>query len=247
MSNITDQVQSFWDLDAPTYDRSAGHNPTSALELAVWSGALRRLLPPPPARVLDVGSGTGFVALLLARQGYEVTALDLSSGMLGRLQEKAREAGLGVATVHADAADPPVGGFEAVVERHLLWTLPDPETALRAWYRSAPAGRLLLLEGMWGKAGGRAEQLRRTGHAALRRLRKAPPDHHGEYGAALRSQLPLSGGAAPETVVALVESTPWGPARVERLSDVEWAARMALPSALDRVLGVAPRYAVMAH
>jgi hypothetical protein len=82
MSEISEQVRTYWDLDAATYDQSPGHSPRTALELAVWSAALRRLLPPPPARVLDVGAGTGFLAMLLARQGYRVSALDLSPGML---------------------------------------------------------------------------------------------------------------------------------------------------------------------
>ena len=246
MSAVSDEVRSYWDADAATYDRSSAHNPTSALELAAWSAALRRLLPPPPAKVLDVGAGTGFLSVLLARQGYDVTALDLSAGMLGRLAEKARAAGLAVKTVHADASDPQVTGFGSVVSRHLLWTLPDPEAALETWHRAAVDGRLLLLESLWGNAAGTAGRWRQTSHAMLRRLRKQPPDHHAEYDPALRARLPLADGATPERLVCLVESSSWGPARAERLRDVEWATRRALPSALDRLVGVAPRFAVVA-
>jgi len=244
MSVVSEQVRSFWDIDAATYDRSASHNPTSAVELAAWAATLRRLLPPPPARVLDVGAGTGFLALQLAGQGYDVTALDLSSGMLGRLADKAREAGLQVTTMHGDATHPTVDGFEAVVERHLLWTLPDPGQALEAW--NGVGQRLVLLESIWGPAAGTSERLRRAGHGLLRRARKARPDHHAEYSPELRSHLPLAGRSTPEALVSLVQSTSWGTARLERLWDVEWATRRALPSSLDRVLGVSPRYAIVA-
>ena len=44
--------------------------------------------------------------------------------------------------MQADAASPPGGPFDAVVERHLLWTLPDPGAALVAWRQAAPTGRL---------------------------------------------------------------------------------------------------------
>lgn len=242
-----EQVRSFWDLDAATYDNSASHNPRTALELAAWAGELRRLLPPPPARVLDVGTGTGFLALLLAKQGYQMSALDLSPAMLARLQEKAAGAGLEVKTFQGDAAEPPLDGFDAVVERHLLWTLPDPAAALAAWDRCAPQGRLVLLESLWGGTAGPGQRLRRHGHESLRRLRKEAPDHHGWYDESVRAQLPLSDGATPEQLVFLVESTAWGAARVVRLRDVEWAARRSMPSVLDRALGVTPRFAVAAR
>jgi ubiquinone/menaquinone biosynthesis C-methylase UbiE len=246
LGTISDQVRSYWDMDAATYDRSPGHHPRTALEMAAWAGELRRLLPPPPATVLDVGAGTGFLALLLARHGYAVTALDLSAEMLGRLKAKADDAGLEVNTVHGNANDTPREGFDAVVERHLLWTLPEPEDTLEAWHLSAPTGRLLLVESVWGEAGGRAEQLRRAGHEAMRRLRHGEHSHHAEYSAELRAHFPLAGGGTPDQLVQLVESTSWAAARVERLRDVEWAARQALPSLIDRLIGVAPHFAVVA-
>jgi SAM-dependent methyltransferase len=54
-----------------------------------------------PARVLDVGAGTGRVSLELARAGHHVTALDLNANLLETLA--ARADGLDVETVCADA------------------------------------------------------------------------------------------------------------------------------------------------
>ena len=60
--------------------------------------------PPTPRAgdpILDVGAGTGRVALELARAGHRVTALDIDPELLGALRERA--GGLPVETVRADA------------------------------------------------------------------------------------------------------------------------------------------------
>jgi SAM-dependent methyltransferase len=54
-----------------------------------------------PGEILDVGAGSGRVALALARAGHRVTALDLDLRLLGALASKA--SGLAVETVCADA------------------------------------------------------------------------------------------------------------------------------------------------
>ena len=46
-------------------------------------------------KVLDVGAGTGKIAIPLAKEGYEVTALDLSKRMLAKLKEKAGDIKIG--------------------------------------------------------------------------------------------------------------------------------------------------------
>jgi len=54
--------------------------------------------------VLDVGAGTGRVALRLARAGHDVTALDRDAALLSVLRDRAEAAGLRIPTVVADAA-----------------------------------------------------------------------------------------------------------------------------------------------
>lgn len=54
-------------------------------------------------RILDVGCGTGRHAIELARRGYRVTGVDLSTSMLDRARAKARDAAVEVTFVEGDA------------------------------------------------------------------------------------------------------------------------------------------------
>jgi S-adenosylmethionine-dependent methyltransferase len=75
-------------------------------EFAVTMLALAELLPPPPARIADIGGGPGRYAIALAEQGYRVTLVDLSQGNLAWAQEKATEAGVSLdAALYANALD----------------------------------------------------------------------------------------------------------------------------------------------
>jgi len=246
LASLTREIQHFWDEDADVYDSSPDHYPQRPQEQAAWAGALRRLLPEPPASVLDVGAGTGFLSLLLAGQGYDVTAVDLSPGMLAKLQAKAAGRGLSIRTVEADALNPPAGNFAAVVERHLLWTLLDPAKALAAWHEAAPEGRLVLVEGTWSRVRtASTDGLRAMARRLARQLRGHEPGHHGEYSDHVQGALPHGAGITTEDVVALVQASPWGQARLERLRDVEWAY-LEGRGLLDELLGTNPRWAVVA-
>jgi SAM-dependent methyltransferase len=69
-------------------------------DLPLW----RELAAAQGGPVLDVGAGTGRVALHLARAGFEVVALDLEALLLAALEERAAAEGLSVRTVPGDAA-----------------------------------------------------------------------------------------------------------------------------------------------
>ncbi len=63
-------------------------------EFALSLRALQRWLPPPPANLLDIGSGPGRYAIALAQQGYSLTLVDLSQPNLDLAQENGRQAGV---------------------------------------------------------------------------------------------------------------------------------------------------------
>jgi SAM-dependent methyltransferase len=243
--DLTDRIRSFWDADAGTYDRAADHCPQTAAELAAWRGALEGLLPAAPARVLDVGAGTGFLSLTAAQLGHTVTAVDLSAQMLARLSEKAAAQQLTVTVIETAADQVPLDGFDAVMSRHLLWTLAEPLAALRRWREAAPQGRLLLVESLWGEALPLGERLRREGRRLARRLAATPPSHHAEYDPSIVDALPFADGLPVERLVELVEQAGWRVPRLTRLTGVEWVTgrQLAWP---EGIFGAQPLYALWA-
>lgn len=89
---------------------------------------------------------------MLRALGARVTGLDLSEAMLARARAKnggpgpPHRAYLGDAERLAD----PDAAYDAVVARHLAWTLPDAPAAFAEWLRVLrPGGRLLVVDGDW--------------------------------------------------------------------------------------------------
>jgi hypothetical protein len=67
-----DRITGFWNTIAAGYEAHEGNvAAVGSDEYKAWVKALRDLLPPAPANVLDVGTGTGFVALMAAGLGIE--------------------------------------------------------------------------------------------------------------------------------------------------------------------------------
>lgn len=224
LSDVHDQIRDFWNRDSRTYDDSASHAVSDPLEAAAWRAALRRVLPDPGSKVLDAGAGTGALSLLAAELGYEVTALDLSEGMLSKARLKAKASGIELTFVVGPAAKPPPGPFDAVMERHVLWTMPDPVTVLRAWRDVViPDGRLVLFEGVWG-ADTPTQKAKDRAAEALRRAFGVEDHHHAPYPADVLAQLPLAEMTSPNPLIGMVHEAGWRRLRIQRLRDVEWAS-----------------------
>jgi len=147
----------YWDAHADTFDDEPDHGLRDPAVRVAWSRLVLPLLPPAPADVADLGSGTGSLAVLLAGAGYRVQGLDVSPRMVALARAKAGVGAAGATFRTGDASRPPwpAGTFDAVLARHVLWTLPDPDAALRAWVDLlAPHGHLLLIEGHWHTGAG---------------------------------------------------------------------------------------------
>jgi ArsR family transcriptional regulator len=121
----------------------------------VWSDdllrarALARLIPP-GLRVADIGTGTGVLALELARAGLRVVAVDHSARMLDAARAKlGRDPGLEIDLRLGDASSLPLadGEVEAAFAHMVLQYLASPVDALREMARVvAPGGSVVVVD-----------------------------------------------------------------------------------------------------
>ncbi|MEU7741189.1 class I SAM-dependent methyltransferase [Nonomuraea sp. NPDC049158] len=146
-------ISAYWDASADTFDNEADHGLRSPQVSAAWAQRRSEWLPDSPADILDLGCGTGSLTLLMAQQGHRPTGIDLSPRMIELAAGKLSASGFNVPMIVGDASNPPAvacGPFDAVLVRHLVWTLPAPEEALARWLDLLrPNGRLVLVEGRW--------------------------------------------------------------------------------------------------
>ncbi|MGH3523612.1 MAG: class I SAM-dependent methyltransferase [Mycobacterium sp.] len=139
-------MRAFWEEEGSQYEGTAAHGIFSDAERRLWRTALGAI--PLASRVLDVGTGTGFVAQLLAELGHSVTAVDASQAMLAIARTKAREHSVDITFKQAVTERLPFddAAFDAVTARHFIWTLLEPERAFAEWRRVLTPGGILVAD-----------------------------------------------------------------------------------------------------
>ncbi|QES45464.1 SAM-dependent methyltransferase [Streptomyces venezuelae] len=138
--NTADSAHEFWERHYRTHqDWGTRVNPLLAETAA----------PLLPGTALDLGCGAGGDALWLARQGWHVTAVDISGTAVERLRERARHAGVAeriTAQRHDLAGGFPTGRFDLVSAQYFHTPFPLLRThVLRAAALALRPGGLLLI------------------------------------------------------------------------------------------------------
>lgn len=118
------------------YEKNRLFGGTGPLEFERTREIARRFLPPPPARILDIGGGAGPYSCWLAREGYEAHLIDIvplhveQAKKASAAQDDCPVAGFEVgdarALKHGDAS------FDGVLLLGPLYHLTDPEDRLAA-------------------------------------------------------------------------------------------------------------------
>lgn len=222
-------ITAIWDSAAPHYDAGWGHGLGSAAERRAWTEWLTSRIPG-RQRIIDMGCGTGFLALLLADAGHQVSGVDLSQRMLAVARGAAQQLQLDIRWFTADVEDPPdvAGPADVIISRHLLWTLPNPVGAVAAWRRLlAPTGTVMVIDEFWPPltAAARARIAIGRRWAAW----KGDDDDHYGYGPAIDRELPLNHPDRPERYRDVLLQSGFGDVRIEKLSRVDRVESAQLP------------------
>jgi SAM-dependent methyltransferase len=227
---VQDRITEFWSRIASDYDTHAGNMPSSGAEYRAWVEAMKDFLPRTASDVLDIGTGTGFMAVMAALLKHRVVGVDLSDVMLAEARTKAEAQRLSVRFERRDGVDPGFAdaSFDVIVSRHFIWTLREPLVAFRNWRTLLrPNGYVVAIDGHWF----RDEQ---------------PSTDAGEpdlfqrhYTADTREALPLMMATDPERAIALFRDAGFADVRLSYLSEVHAVADA--PPSHD------PWYVVLAH
>ncbi len=158
LQGYTRQNVSYWTVRAPSYSGVTREELDSG-QRRVWRQTLDERIQAhfpgkirPEIRVLDVGTGPGFFAILLTELGYPTTAVDYTDAMLRQARKNAGDLAPGIRFLQMDAQALafPAASFDVIVSRNLTWNLPQPELAYRQWARVlSPGGLLLNFDANW--------------------------------------------------------------------------------------------------
>lgn len=112
-----------------------------------WMKEIGRFLPKgKKLNILDVGCGTGFFTILLAKEGHTVTGVDLTPDMIKNSRILAKEEGAECTFEVMDAEHLSFEdeAFDMIITRNLTWTLPDAAQGYRDWSRVLKKGGFIL-------------------------------------------------------------------------------------------------------
>lgn len=220
-THIKDRIREQWTRSSPRYDSQPGHGIHSEKEKQAWIGLLAQAVGTrKPLKVLDVGTGTGVMAFLLAEMGHQVVGVDLTPAMLQKAQEKAKALPLSVHFQLGDAEELPFdnGTFDVVISRHVLFSLPHPEQAVRGWWRVLKNGGMVVaIDGNWTKRWRIGFRLWRVFAWLLVLLTERRNLWRRWYGRRPLEELPLRKANRPEADVELLRTAGFNGIEVARI------------------------------
>jgi SAM-dependent methyltransferase len=218
-----DAMNDYWTRRAVPYDEHQQRPERLAADREAWGEVWTAALGEEPLEVLDVGTGSGYVACTLAGLGHRVTGIDLAEGMLERARLHAAGMPNPPRFEPGDAVDPgyPHGSFDALVNRYVMWTLREPDRALARWRELIrPGGTLAVVDSPWFPCGlhvGASEEFARA------------------YGDEVRAALPLAEAGSIEATATAIEAAGFRDVEVRPLTTL---------LELDKEYGVAPNHEV---
>ncbi len=144
--------RAYWTQRAPGYSE-VNREELATEQREVWKQVLIEHIfarfpdrTPDQIHVLEIGTGPGFFAILLAESGFQVTAIDLTPSMLDEARNNAGDLCDRIVFREMNAQDLAFDdeSFDVVLSRNVTWNLLDTEQAYAEWVRVMRSGGMLM-------------------------------------------------------------------------------------------------------
>ncbi|MHB9292295.1 putative 2-methoxy-6-polyprenyl-1,4-benzoquinol methylase [Hollandina sp. SP2] len=203
---LTERVKEGWRISAAGYSKII-HDEFKDGVQEFWAETILSKTPRDgKLKILDVGTGPGFFAILLSQAGHTVTGIDASAEMIKYAKENSAKTNVNPELLVMDShkLDFADDTFDLIVSRNVVWTLIDPVKAYHEWHRVLKSGgRLIVFDGNWSST--IDEQLKAREEADLEEyIRKygQPPISYkldeAEKARGWKRDMPLNGEKRPE-------------------------------------------------
>lgn len=146
MDTIKNRISTYWSQRAEQFSALRVKEYGSEKHI-LWLKEFAKYIPAGKRLdILDVGTGTGFFAILLGTAGHRVTGIDLCAEMIAEARKTASAFGCRADFHVMDAENPslPVSSFDVIVTRNLTWTLPHLPQAYQSWHSLLRPGGILV-------------------------------------------------------------------------------------------------------
>ena len=140
------RIKNYWNKRSSEFSKVRRIELTGANGDA-WLSLIQNHFPSKkPLKILDVGTGAGFFAILLANCGHHVIGIDMSPKMIQESKKNMFEFGVRAEFIQMNAQELNFDNetFDVVISRNLTWTLPDVMQAYREWHRVLKIGGMLM-------------------------------------------------------------------------------------------------------
>lgn len=221
-----------FDRVAHCYDDTRGLPGDIALRISRGLARIVRQVSKRP-RVLEVGVGTGRIAVPLTAAGARILGTDIAPKMIARLREKSRD----IDVVMAEASRPPLRdvSVDAAVFVHILHLVPDAEATVRATLPLVRRGGVMIMAGD-DRLPGRAYEGHRIVERALREMTgtdiRLLTDHHDRAVEAFGRLLAEAGAFQEHVALAEWTDLERGSRFLERLERRDFSASWRIPEAV---------------
>lgn len=144
---VIKKIEAYWDKRSDSFD--ADHDTE---DLQEWMDALATLLGPDHNKnVLDLGTGTGFLANMTAKLKYSTIGIDISKEMMNLAVKHAKTVGSDAIFMEGSVLSLPFmdNTIDFIINSRLIWTLVEPDRAIKEWLRILkPGGKMMCFNRM---------------------------------------------------------------------------------------------------